>query len=1137
MKKKREWFFPHGGNQKLNLSFKKMKLTLIFTMLVFFTFGNGFSQMNVTLHFEKATVQQVLETLEKQTGYVFLYKDEIFNPARRYSIDFTDVPFEEVLKSVSEKAGVDYEIRSNRQVILTKKEGALLTREVIQQQQRTITGVVTDQRGQPLPGVTIIVPGTTIGTVSNNDGEFSLNIPATVESLEFSFVGMQSMEVLLGGRTILTVMMEEESIGIQEIIAIGYGTQARANVIGSVATIKNEELTAAPVSRVSNALAGRLPGAIVQQRSGEPGADQASILIRGSATLGNNSPLIVIDGIQGRDLNSIQPDDIESITILKDASAAIYGSRAANGVILITTIRGKTDSPARFTYNVYQGFLSPTMLPKFTDAPTYATMIREMQSYRGIDESNMTFSLDDIAKYASGEYPWTHPNTNWMDESLKKYSSTRHHNVSVGGGTNRVRYFGSFGTQSDDAIYKNSDNSYDRYNLRTNIDIEVNDYISVGINISGSMENRMRPIRSSSDIYASIMRAKPTDHAVYPNGFLGPEAVRDQQPVITPSFALGFDDQTTYRSNNMMSANLNIPGIEGLTLSGYYAYDMYFMKRKRFEKPWSVYDFNMDAYLAAGNTGKEDGSEFLYPVTIGSEPQLNDYYDDIKTETVNLKLDYTKSFKSHNLSAFVAYESHLNEGHGINAFRRYFVTDQLPYLFAGGDAEKNNSGWVNVDAQVNYFGRLSYNYNETYLLQFSLRRDGSMRFSEETGRWGNFPSVLVGWRPSQYEWWQNSLGLINYFKLKASWGQMGNDLVPPFQYLASYSFGTGVVLNPAKNYVLGLYQTGTPNPLITWEVANVYNVGWESMLANNKIQFDVDMFYERRSNILVKRDASVPRFTGITLPDENFGIVDNKGFEVVLGYQNRQGSFSYGFSGNFSFVRNTIVEFDEPERSVPWQVRTGRPQGAALLYKFDGIFRDMDHVNSLPHVSGARPGDIIIRDVDGDGKITADDRILFDQTSNPEITYGLSFNTRYKNWQLTGLIQGVGNTMRRLYDDARQGSAGNYYQHDAIGRWTPENPNASKPRAFEREEEYWRRAYETDYAYVDVSYARLKNLQLSYKIPLNLKILQIREAELYFSGQNLLLLYTGNNLMDPELRGMNTYPIMKVLSLGAKINF
>jgi TonB-dependent starch-binding outer membrane protein SusC len=1129
--------FYYGHRKKLLIMRNAVLIVLISAFQVFAT-GSYSQTAQLSLKMKDVTIKEVLTEIENQSEFYFLYNSELIDVTRKVDISAKGEKVNDILSRLFSDNEVNVSI-SDRHIVLTpvSENSEVFT----DQQQRTVSGTVTEPDGQPLPGVTVVIKGTTQGTVTTADGNYTItNIPDDV-TLVFSFVGMLTQEVIVGSQTSISVTMREDVIGIEEVVAIGYGTQKKVNVIGSVTSVSSEELTSAPVGRVSNALAGRLPGGIFMQTSGEPGRDESTIRIRGNSTLGNNSPLIVIDGIPGRDLNSLHPEDIESVTVLKDASAAIYGSRAANGVILITTKRGMIDAPPTLTYNFYEGFLSPTMLPEMADAATYATMIRENQSYRGVAESNMLFSTDDIAKFESGEYPWTHPNTDWFAEALKDYSKTRHHGLSLSGGTKNISYYSSFGTQLDDGIYTNSATSYKRYNLKAKIDVKVNEYLSIGLDMTGIQENRMFPTKSTGSIYSTLIRMYPTQHAVYPNGLPGPDIEYGDQPMVSSSFETGFDDDKRYRSNNILSLNFKIPWIEGLSLSGYYAYDKYFQQRKLFQKPWTLYSFNESAYLAAGNTGKEDGSAFLIGSSKGyPEPRLTDYSANSESKTTNFKLDYVTTFNDvHNLDAFISFEQNEFYNEAFNAFRRYFVTDQLPYLFAGGDAEKDNSGSVGLDARMNYFGRLSYNYKEKYLFQFSFRRDGSLRFSKESGRWGNFPSVLIGWRPSEEVWWQNNLSFINSFKLRASWGQMGNDLVDAFQYLASYGFTNGYVFNDSKDYTAGLRQTNVPNPYITWEVANVFNFGWESVLLNNKMILDVDFFYERRNNILVRKNASVPQFTGLSLPDENFGIVDNKGFEILMGYNDYRGDFKYKFTGNIAFARNEIVEYDEPERSVPWQVRTGKPQGAQLLYKSMGIFRDEAHVNSMPHVPGARPGDIIIEDYDGDEEITNDDRQLFPLTTTPELTFGASFNLNYKSWELSGLLQGHGRAIRHIYTDERIGTGGNYFQYDADDRWTPENPNGTKPRAYERVEEYWRSTYLTDYAYADISYLRLKNLQLNYNIPPNImdKISIIQSAKIYLAGQNLWLIYSGNKIMDPEVGGMGSYPIMKVMSIGAQIVF
>ncbi len=1014
---------------------------------------------------------------------------------------------------------------------------------------RVVKGVITDDKDAPLPGVNISIKGNSKATISDEAGRFSIAADNN-STLVFSYVGFGTREIPVKSQTTITVKLEAENRALNDVVVVGYGTQKKVNVIGSVVTVGSKEITASPVSNLSNALAGRLPGAVIQQSGGEPGNNGATILIRGMATLGNNEPLVVIDGILGRDINSINPNDVESISILKDASAAIYGARAANGVILVTTKRGKEGSPVNVSYSFYQGFLSPTALPKMADAATYAAMIREMQTYSGVAEANMKFSLRDIEKYKSGNYPWTNPNTNWVDASFKKYSQTSNQNVAISGGNKAVNYYVSFGSQSEGGIFKNSSTSFNRYNLKATVEAKVNEYLTLGLDINGSQENRNYPSVDAGFNLDGAIKSLPTSPAVYPNGLPGPDIAYGQNPVVTVTDQTGFNNSKRYRANNIFSANLKIPGVKGLTFSSYYAYDINLGQRKLFQKPWTLYQLDEPAYLAAGNTGVEDGSAFLVGTLKGvPEPWLRDYYDDAKTKTFNVKADYTATIKGvYNISAFVAYETSEYEGKGIDAYRRYFISDQLPYLFAGGDAEKNNSEFVSIDSRINYFGRLSYNYKETYLFQFSMRRDGSLRFSKESGRWGNFPSVLAGWRISNENFWKRNLRFIDYFKLKASWGQLGNDLVDPFQYLSSYSLSQGYVLGSGRSYAAALSQLGATNPNITWEVANVYNAGFESMFFKNRVTLNADFFYQRRNNILVKRNASVPQFTGIQLPDENFGIVDNKGVEVVLGYNHRINDFTYSINGNIAFSRNKVIEFDEPARSVPWQVLTGHPQGSQLVYHALGIFRDEDQINKTPHVEGAIPGDIIIQDFNGDGVINSDDRILNTKTVNPEITYGVSFNFAYKNWTLNGLVQGAGNANRQVLVGL-QGLSGNYFAYDAEGRWTPDNIDATKPRAFERNEAYWRSNFVTDYSYHNSAYARMKNLQLAYTIPAGiLSRIRLKSAQIYLAGQNLFLIYNKNKILDPEVGGIVTrrsdapapgvynYPIMRIYTIGARIS-
>jgi len=1122
-------------------------------MILFLSMSsNAFANQNVlekmiSLEVKNFRFKKVLSMIEDQANVHFVYNPEAVDVNKVVSITVKNTKLDLVLKELLVPISVNYLARDNR--ILLKAElpkpvpKINYDRQSLEKQQidRTITGIVTDETNDPLPGVSIVIKGTQNGVITDGNGSFSIVSAADNPVLTFSFVGYLSQDIAVGNESILNIRLQSDEKALDEVVVVGYGTEKKVNVVGSIATVSSKDLTLSPVPNISNAMAGRMPGVMVQQRSGEPGSNAANILIRGKSTLGNNSPLVVIDGIQGRDLNSVNMEDIASISVLKDAAAAIYGARAANGVILITTKSGNTNSGPVFNYKFYEGFQKPTQLPELASSGEYAEMIREVETYRGIAETNMTFSLEDIEKLKSGQFPWTHPNTNWYKEALADRSSIRNHNFSVSGGASTVNYYVSLGTMNEDGIYRNSGNTFGRINLKGRVDVQVNKYLNLGLDINGSVENAKRSVKSSGNVFTSIIRNFPHKHAIFPGTDKpGPDIEYGDQPMVSASFEPGFDHEDKYRSNNILSAGLKVPGIENLKIDASYSYDKFFGKRKFFETPFYLNDFDRAGYLAAGNTGVENGEDFIIPYRAGTvaEPRLRDTYNDNVNQSLNLRMSYQKTLGLHNFSGFVAYENAVYSGQGIWAFRRYFNSDQLPYLFAGGDAQKDNGGTAENDSRVNFISRISYNYDEKYLLQVGFRRDGSVRFSRESGRWGNFPSILAGWRISEYDWWKNSVRVIDEFKLKASWAKMGNDLVPAFQYLSSYNFGTGGVYGNDANYSPALYLSGTPNPNITWEVANIVNVGFESYFFNNKLSFEMDFFKERRSNILIKRNASVPQFTGLTLPDENFGIVDNRGFEMMAGYNGRAGDFSYKLNGSFSFVRNKIVEFDEPQRSVPGQIRTGKPQGAHLLYKSIGVFRDEEHVNSLPHVSGARPGDLIIQDLDEDGQITPDDRYLLSRTEDPEIMFGLSGNLGYKNLSLSFLIQGMENAVRNVYSFVNQGTSGNYYKYDAVGRWNPQNTVADKPRAFDRVEEYWRQNYLTDYGFHKGGFARLKNVQIAYSLPEKVsKVLRLKQSEIYVSGQNLLLIYNKNKIIDPEVQNSQTYPLMSVFAIGGNFSF
>lgn len=1004
------------------------------------------------------------------------------------------------------------------------------------QQRKTINGRVTDVEGMPLPGVSVVVQGTTIGVVTDVDGYYTLQVPDDARVLEFSFVGMKRQMVNIGDRTTINVAMEEEAIGLQEVVAVGYATQRKVNVIGSVTSVSGEKIDAIPAADVANTLSGRMPGSVIIQGSGEPGQTSPRILVRGRTTLGDvTGPLVVVDGVPGRSLGDIDPNDIESISVLKDASAAIYGSTAANGVILVTTKTGQIGKPT-LTYQFYQGFDQPTVLPKVTNAGDYATMLSEYQDYEG---KPRTFSDEDIELFYSGRDPWEHPNTDWMGDLVANWTTSTRHNVSVnGGGSNGMVYYVSFGYRNQEAIYKQESTRYRQFNLRAKLDLPITDWLKTSVDYAGFLNNEKYPVKSAGDIYGQATRLLPTQWSFWPTGEPGPDIEYGDNPVVTSTFEGGYDDQNSYINQLTFSGSITPTSVPGLSLNASFSYDLTNYHRKRFAKPWIL-------YFPVWESAVRDAEGFitsmdLTPTPRGySTPELTEESSKNIRKLTNFNFNYARDFGDHSINLFGAFEQIDEDNNWFNAFRKYYISDMVQTIDAGGNTDKNNGGSMSIYARQSWIGRFNYSYQGKYLAEAIFRRDGSLKFPPDS-RWGNFPGLLLGWRASEENFWKENLDFINYFKLKATYGKMGMDPGNPFQYMNKYVLNTGLTMGSGKAVETVVRQEGVANPNITWEKQTTYNLGFESQILENLFSLNFDYFYSKRSDILAKRNASVPIFTGLALPDENIAEVDNRGLEVEAGYHKQfNNDFRLDLSGNIAYNHNEVVFMDEPERAVPWQQRTGHPYGAALLYNAIGIFADEEQLNSYPHWQGAKPGDVIFEDVSGDGKITSDDRILLDKTDAPEIFYGISLDASWKNWTLTILAQGQGTYYRMNTQDDRRGEAGNYFQWQFDNRWTPENRHTDVARAYNRNDQYWAFSVNNStYWYDNMAYCRLKNVVLTYNIPE--KVLGnagISKASVYFSANNPLLIYSAQRNFDPEIGVPMSYPAIRTLAIGARITF
>ena len=1013
--------------------------------------------------------------------------------------------------------------------------------ELMAQQKIHVTGIVKDENGNPASNASVTVKGSTTGVTTDANGAFTIDVPNQKSVLVISYLGYQTKEAVIGNKTNFAIDLVVAANQLNEVIVVGYGSQKKATLTGSVSTIKGTDVVKSPATNVSNSLVGRVPGLTAVQGSGEPGADGSTLRIRGVNSLGNNDVLVVVDGIAGRSLERIDPNSIESISILKDASAAIYGAQAANGVILITTKRGKTGKP-EISFNLNYGYNQPTKNPEMANAATYATMLNEIASYNG---SPAKYTPEEITKFADGSDPWKYPNTDWFNATLKSRSLQTSYNATISGGGENLRYFVSLGARGQEGNYYRSATKYNQYDLRTNIDGKISKNISLTFDMAGRMEDKNYPVRGAGSIFRMVMRGKPTLPAYWPDGTPGPDIEYGDNPVVISTDATGYDKDKFYTLNTNLKLNINIPWVKGLSLTGTAAIDKGFNFRKTWQTPWYLYTWDYQSYdannkpvLVKGKRGFDDA-------------RLNEYSRDELTTTLYGLVNYeTKIAQHHSVRAMVGSEFRKGTGDYFSAFRRFYASTAIDQLFAGGASEINNGGSGYVNTRLNYFGRVNYGFRDKYLVEFVWRYDGSYNFPKSS-RWGFFPGVSAGWVVSEEGFFKNNVNFMDRLKIRGSIGKTGNDRIQlgpngsplEFQYLSTFGYGN-ILGSPYLPFVTNgsvenqtLYETRLPNPNITWEVANQANIGFEASLFKNKLFVEFDYFNYKRSSVLWPRNASVPASAGITLPPENIGRVRNSGYDFTVTYKSSVRDFNYSISVNGGYARNKILYWDEAPGAPSYKQSTGKPINAGVFYQAIGIFADQVAVDKYPHWSGARAGDVIFKDVNGDNVIDANDQVRNDKTTVPTFTGGINLYMQYKGFDLSVLVQGAAGAVN--YINTESGEIGNYLQSFAEGRWTKDNTSASKPRTFNRGNEYWAGNGNT-YFLRKTDYIRLKNLQFGYTLPRRISDKAgIQVLRLFVSGFNLLTYSPDYKDFDPEASAGNgqSYPLQKVVSAGLTLTF
>jgi TonB-linked SusC/RagA family outer membrane protein len=1007
------------------------------------------------------------------------------------------------------------------------------------QQQIMVKGTVSDENGEKLPGVNILEKGTANGTVTDIDGNYTIKVSATEAVLIFSFVGYKTNEMAVGKQTSIDVVMKPDIASLQEVVVVGYGTQKKATVSGSVVSVTGTEIKKSPAMNVTNSLAGSVAGLVAVGQSGEPGADYASLYIRGRSTLNDNSPLIVVDGVPNRSLERIDPSTIENISVLKDASAAIYGSQAANGVILVTTKRG-TSEKMSVTANFTSGWSRPTRIPELTNSAEYAELVNEVDHYDG---RSPTYSAEDINNFTNGNDLWRYPNTDWFKEVLKPWSMQNNANVTLSGGNESLKAFVSLSTRHQDGFFYNSASKYAQHDLRTNIDCKVNEFVSVSLDGGFRLELADFPTVSSAAIFRDLMTALPTQVAVWPNGLPGPplDVTNQNNPVVQSTTDAGTSESDDYVFNVNIKLNIKVPGVEGLSFTATAAFDRDLDYMKYFSKKYTLYDWD-------GTTVDNENNPVLESAEYGSS-NLKQQLNIGKEYLINTILSYQKTIKNiHDVNLIAGFEVIENNSNWFSAERRDFANSFPAELdFGNSNYQYANGSNPGINRWLNYFGRANYTLKNRYILEFLWRYQGSSKFAPET-RWGFFPGLSAAYRISEEDFWKNSPvnQVINSLKIRASWGKTGNDLIDPYQYYSLYSlnwqyFVTGDLVNHST-----YYESLAGNVHAQWEEANQYNVGLNMGLFSNRLTLSADYFNNLRTKILITQTASIPDMTGMTnnLPDINLGEVRNHGFDFEILWADNINKFNYRIGLNGCYAKNKVLFFDEAEGALEWQKQTGYPMQSGLYYEAIGIFHTQEDLDNYPHLSEARTGDVIFKDVNGDGTITGDDMKRIYKNTVPTITGGVTLSLEYRGIDLAAVIQGQAGAVRYLQDLGGKGIQ-NYLKSFYDQRWTEDNPDADYPRTFNRNDEYWVSSENPNTFWLrKTDFIRLKNLELGYTLPSAItRKAGIDNLRIFGGGMNLLTYSPDLQDYDPELEPKGDgyagegYPLQKILTLGISVKF
>lgn len=1067
----------------------------------------------VTLKFNDVKMEDVLVAIKKQTNYSLVFSNQVLDVNRRVSIDVKDLPLTQALRMLLAGTTVRSEIKNNKIYFVenTPSKNSTLNRP-----RKKIAGIVKDIMGEPIIGANVSVKGEQGGTITDLDGRFSLDVPEN-GTLSVSYIGFANTEWSVKGNADPIIVLKEDFTALEEVVVVGYGQQTKVNLTGAVASVSEKELASRPLTSIAAGIQGMVPGMTITSGQGRPGQDGGTIRVRGTGTLNNADPYILVDGVETGTMNQIDPNDIETISVLKDAaSAAIYGSKASNGVILITTKRGKTGK-AVVSYNGTMGWQRAT------------GHVERMNSYdaarfynRALENGGKAprFSEEELKKFADGSDPDNYPNTDWNKLGYQGSGFMHQHNANVNGGNELVKYMISLGALEQAGIMKHS--SRGQFNMRSNLDLILSRCLGVRTSMSYINNTFQDPTNSyvgggSDQIIRQLNRIAPWIVYRHTDGTYG--TIGDGNPVAW--IDLG---QTMVRKNQDFSGMfaLDFTPLSSLKITAQAAYVSHVEDRKEFIKDIQY------------NATKYDG-----PNRLEERTQL------WNRGTFDGLINYSNNFGSHHFKGLLGYHAEVYNFKELKGGRKDFPNNEVTDLNAGTKSTQTNEGYSRKLAMMSYFGRVNYDYAGKYLLEANLRADGSSRFSPQN-RWGYFPSISAGWRVSEEAFMQSTREWLQSLKIRVSWGQLGNQdaLDDYYPWLLTYNIG--------RNYPFdGIVQTGiaaTNHKLstITWEKSTTYGIGFDFSLFH-ALNISVDIYNRKTTGIIM--DVPVPGSFGLGAYKDNVGEMENKGVEITADYRFRANKWNFQLQANAAMNRNEILNLGGVKELIDdyYINKVGHSYRSFYTYMTDGIFQTQEEADSFKEKYGNpfgqkfKAGDLRYVDVNGDGKLTSADRQV-GHAEQPKFTFGLNFSADWKNWDASLLLQGALGVSRYFTEEVFGDFTGDTSHPSTawLNAWSPENPDGKFPYVFEGRFSPSHPSVRSSFWLFKTNYLRVKNLQLGYTLPTHWTArLGISRVRFFYSGENLFKFHSLPVNIDPEApsgRGSH-YPQVSTHSMGLSLTF